>query len=209
MHSEFIHCLQKRSWKVDTNVDHDHLHDVLPPLKPAAPEASEQNSESDHEEDEEEDTEGVSKAKGPAPFPGGLSPRTLWNLKRVLITKTSHVGGHKFSGNVIVSRRPLFKSLYPAGTSSGYTSAFFSPLYAPGGMKARPHLPQGTFHRHTHLGPTSPSSVQSGIRRCWRTRIVLISWNPLERSPFPFHLISSTNSNTAKRLTTYTLYFLM
>ena len=74
------------------NLDHDHLHDVLPPSDPEQKEA-------------EEDASGVPKLKGPTPFPGGLSPRALWDLKRVLITKTSHMGGHKFAGNVIVSQQ--------------------------------------------------------------------------------------------------------
>lgn len=97
---ELIHSLQKRNWKVDTNLDHDHLHDVLPPSSPPTTAAPETASEADKAEEEEADS--ISKPEGPAPFPGGLSPRTLWGLKRVLITKTSHVGGHKYSGNLII-----------------------------------------------------------------------------------------------------------
>jgi len=86
---------------VDTNLDHDHLHDVLPPSKPPSAAPSEVNH--DPEEGEEEDPDGATKPNGPAPFPGGISPHTLWGLKRVLIVKSSHVGQHKFAGNVIVS----------------------------------------------------------------------------------------------------------
>lgn len=101
MYSEFSRSLGEQGWKVDTNLDHDHLHDVIPPSKPLAATVSETNSEPDKSEDE--DGDGDPKANGPAPFPGGLSPRMLWGLKRVLITKTSHIGGHKYAGNVIVS----------------------------------------------------------------------------------------------------------
>ena len=102
LYSEFVHSLQKRNWKVDTNLDHDHLHDVLPPSVPPTPEVPEENPE---QKEAEEGANGVPKLKGPTPFPGGLSPRALWDLKRVLITKTSHMGGHKFAGNVIVSQQ--------------------------------------------------------------------------------------------------------
>jgi len=99
---EFTHALQQREWKVDTNLDHDHLHDVLPSQKPSAEAAPQINGDSEGEGEEEEDSDGVPKSKGPAPFPGNISPRKLWDLKRALIIKTSHVGQHKFAGNVII-----------------------------------------------------------------------------------------------------------
>ena len=102
MYSELIHALQRHNWTADTNLDHHHLHDVLPPSKP--PTAAASRVDLDPEEGEgEEDPDDVPKPKGPAPFPGNISPRMLWDLKRALILKNSHVGGHKFAGNVIVS----------------------------------------------------------------------------------------------------------
>ncbi|KAF9653407.1 hypothetical protein BDM02DRAFT_3087627 [Thelephora ganbajun] len=96
---EFIHSLQRHNWTVDTNLDHDHFHDVLPPSKPSTAAASEVNL--DQREAEEEDSE------------GGISPRTLLDLKRVLIIRNSHVGQHKFAGNVIICT--------PAGQSIWYS----------------------------------------------------------------------------------------
>ena len=104
--SEFIHALQQRKWTVDTNLDHDHLHDVLPSSKPSTEAASQVDRDSG--EGDEDDSDGVPKSKGPAPFPGNISPRMLWDLKRALIVKTSHVGQHKFAGNVIVSELASF-----------------------------------------------------------------------------------------------------
>ena len=102
---ELIHALQHRNWTVDTNLDHHHLHDVLPPSKPptATP------SQVDLDSEEEENSDSVPEPKTPATFPGNISPRTLWDLKRALILKNSHVGGHKYAGNVIVSETlPFF-----------------------------------------------------------------------------------------------------
>jgi len=99
LESGFILSLEKRGWKVDTNLDHDHLHDVLPPSKPPTAKVSGTSPERDNSGTDDEDEDGVPKTNE---FPGGLSPRTLWDLKRVLITKTSHVGGHKYAGNVII-----------------------------------------------------------------------------------------------------------
>ena len=94
---------------MDTNLDHDHLHDVLPSQKLSAEAAAEINGDSEGEGGEEEDADGVpSKSKAPAPFPGNISRRKLWDLKRALIIKSSHIGGHKFAGNVIVSEQPHF-----------------------------------------------------------------------------------------------------
>lgn len=59
-------------------------------------------------EAEEDGSDGGSKSEGPAPFPGNISPRTLWDLKRALIVKISHIGGHKYTGNVIVSELAPF-----------------------------------------------------------------------------------------------------
>lgn len=98
---EFTHALQQRKWTVDTNLDHDHLHDVLPSSKPSTGAVSQVHRNSG--EGEEDDSDGIPQSKGPAPFPGNISPRMLWDLKRALIVKTSHVGQHKFAGNVIVS----------------------------------------------------------------------------------------------------------
>ena len=103
MFLEFVHALQQRKWTVDTNLDHDHLHDVLPSSKPSTEAASQVHRDSGEGEAEEDGSDGGSKSKGPAPFPGNISPRTLWDLRRALIVKTSHIGGHKYTGNVIVS----------------------------------------------------------------------------------------------------------
>lgn len=101
MFLEFIHALQKHKWTADTNLDHDHLHDVLPSSKPSA--AATSQVDPDPEEGEEEDSDDTPKSNRPAPFPGNISPRMLWDLKRALIIKNSHVGQHKYAGNVIVS----------------------------------------------------------------------------------------------------------
>lgn len=122
---EFIHSLQKRNWKVDTNLDHDHLHDVLPPSTPSIADPPKTTSEPNEAGEEEADS--ISNHEGPAPFPGGLSPRTLWGLKRVLITKTSHIGGHKYSGNVIVSSTNFPNFIFPTCTSS-WLGRVFLPL---------------------------------------------------------------------------------
>jgi len=95
-------------WTVDTNLDHDHLHDVLPSSKPSTEAASQVHHDSGEGEAEEDASDGVSKSKGPAPFPGNISPRMLWDLKRALIIKISHIGGHKYTGNVIVSELAPF-----------------------------------------------------------------------------------------------------
>ena len=116
----FVQVLQQRKWTVDTNLDHDHLHDVLPSSKPSTAETSQANPDS--EEGEEEDSEDVPKPKGPAPFPGNISPRMLWDLKRALIVKTSHVGQHKFAGNVIVSKRFLCLTNFGSGASTFFYS---------------------------------------------------------------------------------------
>lgn len=120
---EFAHALQRREWKVDTNLDHDHLHDVLPSQKPPTEEAAQINGDSEGEGEEEADSDGVPKSKGPAPFPGNISPRKLWDLKRALIIKTSHIGGHKFAGNVIVSEQPLFFCLTKHGAARPFASS--------------------------------------------------------------------------------------
>jgi len=109
VYPEFIHALQQRNWTVDTNLDHDHLHDVLPPSKPPVEKASPASSEQGGTE--EGDSDRAPESKEPAPFPGNISPQMLWGLKRVLILKNSHIGGHKYAGNVIVSERFEF-SLY-------------------------------------------------------------------------------------------------
>lgn len=104
MYTELIHALQHRNWTVDTNLDHHHLHDVLPPSKPPTATPSQADLDS-----EEENSDSVPEPKTPATFPGNISPRTLWDLKRALILKNSHVGGHKYAGNVIVSETlPFF-----------------------------------------------------------------------------------------------------
>lgn len=99
--TEFIHALQQRNWTVDTNLDHHHLHDVLPPSKP--PTAAASQVDLDPEQVDEETPDDIPEPKGPAPFPGNISPRMLWDLKRALVLKNSHIGGHKYSGNVVVS----------------------------------------------------------------------------------------------------------
>ena len=97
--------MQQHNWTVDTNIDHHHLHDVLPPSKPPTAAASQVSL--DQEQEKEEDPDDVPEPKGPAQFPGNISPHMLWDLKRALILKNSHIGGHKFAGNVIVSERFL------------------------------------------------------------------------------------------------------
>ena len=111
--TEFIHALKNRNWTVDTNLDHHHLHDVLPPSKPPTATTS-QVDLTPEEQIKEEDPDDVPEPKGPAQFPGNISPRMLWNLKRALILKNSHIGGHKYAGNVIVSEH-LFLDLFWLG----------------------------------------------------------------------------------------------
>jgi len=53
-------------------------------------------------QEKEEDLDDLPEP-GPAQFPGNISPRMLWDLKRALVIKNSHIGGHKYAGNVIVS----------------------------------------------------------------------------------------------------------
>lgn len=126
---EFTHAFHRREWEVETNLDHYHLHDVLPSQKPSAEAAAEINGDSEGEGgEEEEDSDGVpSKSKGPAPFPGNISPRKLWDLKRALIIKNSHIGGHKFAGNVIVSEQPRFCYLAIHGIACAFSFRFFAP----------------------------------------------------------------------------------
>lgn len=96
--------LKKRGWEVDEYLDHSHLHDVRPPSKSHTTGVLGPSPELDEVEDEGADE--VPKANGLTPFPGDLSPRKLWELKRVLIIKTSHFGGHALAGNVVVSQHP-------------------------------------------------------------------------------------------------------
>ena len=108
--------MKNRNWTIDTNLDHHHLHDVLPPSKPPTATTS-QVDLTPEEQIKEEDPDGVPEPKGPAQFPGNISPRMLWNLKRALVLKNSHIGGHKYAGNVIVSEH-LFLDLFWLGPFS-------------------------------------------------------------------------------------------
>ena len=163
MYPEFCHSLEKRDWKVDTNLDHYRLHDVLPPSKPPATGTSETDPELNEAGDGE--TNGALAANRQAPFSD--SPRRLWELKRVLITKTSHIGGHKFAGNVIVSQW-LLETSPPPFISLGCI-ARFSPL-PPGSIVLQSEentIPPLASQRNLTLGEvaTPIQNPASGIRR--------------------------------------------
>ena len=81
----------------------------------------------DSGEGEEDDSDGTPKSKGPTPFPGNISPRMLWDLKRALIVKTSHVGQHKFAGNAIVSELASFDLM--VNTDQAPSLHFFCPIF--------------------------------------------------------------------------------
>ena len=137
------------------------------------------------DEAEEGDHGDAFEAKGPAPFPGGLSPRALWDLKRVLIIKVSHVGQHKFAGNVIVSR--WLSNYFPSSASSGH-GAFFLPRLHPhlGGDEspfASPLKLGRRLLRATEIGPTPALDIpclSSTVRKSFQRLIC-----PLCRSILP------------------------